>query len=429
MSDKLVIQLARFGDLVQTKRLLLSLAREESTSVHLAVDESLAALARRIYPFAQIHPFSAHSSGSGNVLQSALAAIAGMELFSAGRFDEVYNINLSPLSLALAARFEPESVRGYVLKNGQPLRSRWARIVSRLTRHRQSSALNLVDFWAYFHPEPVAPGEVNPDAKIGTNGRIGVVMSGRESRRSLPAQVLARVVEAAFQARCGPEVILLGSRAEGAAARRLIRDVDSRIGAKITDLTGKTALDDLPECLSGLDLVLTPDTGIMHLAAHLGVPAQAFFLSSAWAHETGPYGLGHTVWQASAHCLPCLESASCPNGLLCLPPFNGVEFQQAFKDCIDVRPKKSTPEELAPSSFPPGSIPGLLRLGSSFDELGLIFAADSGDDDPTERLATRRLLMNYLGIIKSGSPLLSKHIDIFQESDWILPDPVPVPFR
>ena len=36
-----------------------------------------------------------------------------------------------------------------------------------------------------------------------------------------------------------------------------------------------------------LDVLLTPDTGIMHLAAHLGVPVFAFFLSSAWCHETG----------------------------------------------------------------------------------------------------------------------------------------------
>ena len=58
MTKRLVVQLARFGDIVQSKRLILSLRREGD--VHLCVDRSLAALARLVYPDCVIHALPAH---------------------------------------------------------------------------------------------------------------------------------------------------------------------------------------------------------------------------------------------------------------------------------------------------------------------------------------------------------------------------------
>ena len=53
MPRYLVIQSARLGDLVQTRRLLLTLAERGET--HLAVDTGLVPLARVLYPFARLH--------------------------------------------------------------------------------------------------------------------------------------------------------------------------------------------------------------------------------------------------------------------------------------------------------------------------------------------------------------------------------------
>ncbi|MDR0238793.1 MAG: heptosyltransferase, partial [Deltaproteobacteria bacterium] len=96
MTQALVIQLARFGDLVQTKRLLCALAAEHST--HLCVDRSLAPLARLLYPQITVHPLAAHG-GSPNELadfnRTVFAALA-LETFSC-----VYNLNHSPLNRAL----------------------------------------------------------------------------------------------------------------------------------------------------------------------------------------------------------------------------------------------------------------------------------------------------------------------------------------
>lgn len=410
----LIVQLARIGDLIQTKRLLLSLEREGR--VHLVLDESLAGLAELAFPKAALHPIKAHAGGrnpaevlSGNA--QAFAALAEIN------FRAVYNLNRSPLALALAGLFEPERVIGYRLERGQPLSSTWCKMAGRWSGagRRLSSPLNLVDFWAWFHPSPVAPELVNPAARAknqpGCGQALGVVLAGRESRRSLPPEYLARAVEALFAARKGPEVLLLGSSAERDAARKLMRFLDSRVAQKVRDLSGKTSLRDLYEVVSGLDLLLTPDTGGMHLAAHLGVPVTAVFLSSALAWETGPYGLGHTVWQSVRQaCSPCLETEACNHKTACLPPFAAPAFLAALSG--------------RSGGDLPGADPALLELESCFDDIGLDYRVSRGDASalPQERRCRKRqILREYLRHCLEPAAIDEAYInEVVSEADWML---------
>ena len=57
----LVVQLARFGDLIQTRRLIRSLLAE--SPVHLLVDGGLTELARLLYPEVTVHGIPAHANG------------------------------------------------------------------------------------------------------------------------------------------------------------------------------------------------------------------------------------------------------------------------------------------------------------------------------------------------------------------------------
>ncbi|MDL2290843.1 glycosyltransferase family 9 protein, partial [Desulfovibrio sp. OttesenSCG-928-F20] len=239
--------------------------------------------------------------------------------------------------------------------------------------------------------------------------RLGVVMSGRESRRSLPAKELAACLQAIFRARGGPELVCIGSKAETPLVHRLMRELPRPMIGKVRDLTGATALTDLPDLLSGLDALITPDTGTMHLAAHLGVPVQAFFLSSAWAWETGPYGFGHTVWQALAPCSPCLESVPCPNELACLPAFSHPSFLAHLSG-------------KASEAWPTG----LLGCVGMLDDLGTTLRlVDGGDPYTDARKELRSGLAAWLGKDDESHPAFMRHelADyLFQESDWMLPE-------
>lgn len=407
MRHSLVIQLARFGDLVQTKRLLLSLAQESDTRVHLCVDRSLAGLARLLYPFAEIHTLAAHlgDGREAEVLASARESFARLRAYD---FADVYVLNFSPLAFACASLFEPEQLRGYARVRGQDMRGRLASLAFTLMRDRRFSPINLADLWAFFHAAPIAPERVNPIPRAAGTGRVGIVMAGRASRRSLPPRELALCVQAVFQARGGPALICIGSGGERALARRLARELPPKTARMLDDQTGRTALTDLPELLQSLDTLITPDTGAMHLAAHLGVPVQAFFLSSAWCWETGPYGFGHTVWQALTPCAPCLESAPCTKKLLCLPPF----ADPAFLAHLAGKHAPSWPE-------------GLLGCVSMIDDLGVTYKGVDGDDSYQD--ARRELRNGLSGLLRpeeSGpTPFMRPELAefLFRESDWMLP--------
>lgn len=415
MAKSLVLQLARFGDLVQTKRLILTLQAE--SEVHLALDASLVPLARLVYPKVHLHALRVHDA-PGRISESALL-VENAKVFAAlqnENFGEIYNLNRSPFSLAISGLFKPERVHGYKLEHGQAVTPVWAEMASRWTAQRRSAPINLVDFWAFFHPRPLEPGKVNPTARpknhpgSGGGQRIGIALSGREARRSLPPAYLARAVEAIFAARKGPELVLLGSTAEQAHARALGKNLSPGTQSRVRDLTGKTTLVDLHDLISSLDMLLTPDTGLMHLAAHLGVPVMATFLSSAWAWETGPYGLGHLVWQAVQPCSPCLESAPCPHSTICLEAFRSDDWLRHLAG--------------RHSGAWPNNLVGLV---STLDELGGTYLCVDGDEDilqRDERVARRALLSEYLGLLRPGErpAVIPQHVsdELLEAADWMI---------
>ncbi len=409
MRHVLVIQLARFGDIVQTKRLLGSIAAEPDTRAHLCVDASLAGLARTLYPFAEVHTLPAHSAGGSPPTEVFTRARATFARLTEIDFSEVYLLNYSPLAFACAGLFPPDRLRGYGRENGQDMRGRLAGLSFNLMRDRRFAPINLVDFWAGLHPSPLPPEAVNPIPAPARSNRIGIVMAGRDSRRSLPPPALAACVQAVFQARQGPALVCIGSQSERPLVRRLSRHLPPQTAQKIEDRTGTTSLSDLPDLLRGLDLLLTPDTGAMHLAAHLGVPVQAFFLSSAWCFETGPYGLGHTIWQALEPCSPCLESAPCPRSLACLAPFG----HEGFLAHLSGKYAESWPD-------------GLLGCISTLDPLGVTYRCVDGED-PYEagRAELRSGLAEYLGFGGAERfPMRMSHElgeFLYREADWMLP--------
>src|SRR6056297_1958873 len=119
MSTSLVVQLARFGDLVQTKRLVATLVSRPDSEVHLVVDHSLRELAELVYPEVTVHGIRAHGGGpisDSSFLEETISCCVELGAIEA---QQVFNLNFSGLNMALASMFNPEIVRGYRLEHGQ----------------------------------------------------------------------------------------------------------------------------------------------------------------------------------------------------------------------------------------------------------------------------------------------------------------------
>ena len=90
---------------------------------------------------------------------------------------------------------------------------------------------------------------------------------------------------------------------------------------------GQTTLDQLIDELRECRLLLTNDTGTMHLASLLGVPVVAIF-GSTEPRLTGPLGPGHTVLRHQVECSPCLLR-QCPIDFRCMKAVSVEEVADA----------------------------------------------------------------------------------------------------
>lgn len=102
-------------------------------------------------------------------------------------------------------------------------------------------------------------------------------------------------------AELGTRIVLIGSPDESAA----VGPVAQAIGPVAVDLSGKSSLAQLLGLMTDLDLLVTNDSGPLHLAVATGTPTVSFF-----GPETpilyGPRGPEHEVLYLGLPCSPCL---------------------------------------------------------------------------------------------------------------------------
>jgi lipopolysaccharide heptosyltransferase II len=119
---------------------------------------------------------------------------------------------------------------------------------------------------------------------------------------------------------------------------------DATIGAEIAAVlgdycvnrVGQTTLDQLIDELRECRLLLTNDTGTMHLAALLGVPVVAIF-GSTEPRLTGPLGDGHIVLRHHVECSPCFLR-ECPIDFRCM---KAVSVQEVANAVLSILSKQS----------------------------------------------------------------------------------------
>jgi 3-deoxy-D-manno-octulosonic-acid transferase/heptosyltransferase-1 len=86
----------------------------------------------------------------------------------------------------------------------------------------------------------------------------------------------------------------------------IIQTITSYMKGEAINFAGKTTLIELAALYEKSTLVISTDTGPMHLAAAMGTPVVALFGPTA-AWRTGPYGIGHQIITAELECSPCFK--------------------------------------------------------------------------------------------------------------------------
>jgi len=128
---------------------------------------------------------------------------------------------------------------------------------------------------------------------------------------------------AKITAQSSAQWILLGTKNDAAIGEQIA----ATIGDHCVNRIGQTTLDQLIEELRQCRLLLTNDTGTMHLAALLGVPVVAVF-GSTEPRLTGPLGNGHIILRHHVECSPCFLR-ECPIDFRCMKAVSADEVANA----------------------------------------------------------------------------------------------------
>ncbi|WP_319778661.1 glycosyltransferase family 9 protein [Maridesulfovibrio sp.] len=329
----LVINLTRFGDLLQTQPVITALA-EQGYEVGVMCLKNFSGTTQLLRNVAQTFPLPGASLLAA-IDRDWREAISVFESYCAeieGTFNPALVINLTPsvpsrlISLRLG---QGREVRGFAMDefgfNADT--SRWAGFLQMASSNRGASPFNVVDLFsrvagidrpaAFELAEPVLEMKIaalklleNPAP--GAKGFVGFQPGASEDRRRWPVAYFRELGHSLWkQKRMVP--VLLGTESEKELGQRILE------GAKFpaVNLMGVTSLQELAAVLRRLNLLVTNDTGTMHLAAGSGTPLAAIFLATAQPWDTGPAAVNLCCFEPDLDCHPCPFGQKCIHENIC----------------------------------------------------------------------------------------------------------------
>jgi heptosyltransferase II len=136
-----------------------------------------------------------------------------------------------------------------------------------------------------------------------------------------------------LQQQIDADEILFGTAAEASVSAAIA----SGLRRPPIDLTGKTAIADLPALLSQCHLFIGNDSGAMHVAAAVGLPVIAVF-GPTDPHGTAPVTPRCTIVQQKSYCSPCFLRR-CPTDHRCMTAVTPLMVESAARIRLsEVRP-------------------------------------------------------------------------------------------
>lgn len=328
----LIIQPRRMGDLILTFPLVLHLHRKYPESpIWVSAQESFF---KPLMPFAPGIVFFPHTHLPELTKCNYEAAVnLGGDEYSARYMNKV----MAPAKYGLEKN----------ASGGAHVSGFWNLYRASLTRNNRHNLFHWSDLFRMDMISLPAP-HMYRRLRRPANGRIGLFIGASEtSKRPAPAfwaGLSSRLSNMGFKP------VLLGGPSESALGQEIMN-----LGARAANFCGKTDLTQLAGLLKTLDLLITPDTGPMHLADWLNTPVLNLSMGNVHASETGPMGSGQYVLRASMSCSGCWR---CTRGrLFCHLPFKPSIIASLAAALVK--------NEAAPPT------PGLQLFKTGRDELGL----------------------------------------------------------
>ena len=158
-------------------------------------------------------------------------------------------------------------------------------------------------------------------------GAVRIAIGAGASYGSAKCWLPSRFAEVAnrLQSEADADVILFGTVAEASVSAA----ISTEMRRPPVDLTGKTAIADLPALLSRCHLFIGNDSGAMHVAAAVGLPIVAVF-GPTDPFGTAPVTLRCSLVQQKPYCSPCFLRR-CPTNHRCMTAITAEMVEAAAR--------------------------------------------------------------------------------------------------
>ncbi len=310
----LVAQTTRMGDVLQTSPLIQEL-RNKYPDAHIAVQ-----VRRMGKTIAERHPavdeiivyneddmfLHLRARDSNRLLEAYETADAQIRKLREGNFDVAYNVTHSIASAMLMKMAGIPNVVGADLSDEWQfvLRGRWTTYFFTSVHSRDYNDLNLCDITRNFvrdappcrrlvfalnDEDRAFVDDLFARHKIGPDDFVACFQLGAsEENKRWPetrfAELARRLVE-----KHGARIFLVGVAEEAPLGERF---AETAPGLAVP-LYGKTTIPQLAALLERSRVLVSNDTGTMHIAASVGCPIALVSVGHVHYRETGPYGEGH----------------------------------------------------------------------------------------------------------------------------------------
>lgn len=331
----------------------------------------------------------------------------------AEKFDYCLNMSSSAYTAILLKMLGVPQTGGWTAdeEGYRVIESEWARLFATSVHHqnRQYNSLNLVDVFRCSadveqHPQKLLVS-VLPEAKqyaenlirdaafTNTGPLIAVQAGASQGKRQwAPARFaeMITILVGEYNAR----IIMTGSSKEQSIVQPIVEACDSK---NVFSAVGKTSIPQIAALLNLCDVLVTGDTGPMHISVAAGTPVVSMFLASAYGFETGPYSAGNIVLQPVIGCGPCNPNKACsrPDCHDMISPrlMAYLAAERAKGDISEVSSQLADPTKV-------------IVYRSTFDDLGFCdlvpLNKPDGDVFSRHRRAYRKLWLDDLGGFSLG---------------------------
>ncbi|MCE9615798.1 MAG: glycosyltransferase family 9 protein [Lentisphaerae bacterium] len=323
----LIVKLSSLGDIVHALPAVHNLRMATGATVDWAVQSEYVDLVRcvegirRVIP-TERHAFMRHAPGLWRDLRLE-------------RYDLVVDLQ-GLLKSAIVARMARGGMRIGPSFQREGTRLFYHRIAGPrdVARHAVEQNLDVIPalglarctpaFSLRFPAAPLAAGALH----------VGLLPVSRWPSKNWPAAHFATLAKLLL-ADARVTVYLMGGRGDAAVCAHIAAGLDP---ARVQMLAGRQSLIELGSALQAMDLLVSNDSGPVHMAAAVGTPTLVLF-GPTDATRTGPYGAGHRVLRAPPPCFPCYERQCQRHGGACLERLAPEAVNQIAREMLAERKK------------------------------------------------------------------------------------------